>query len=59
MWEMAIVLLTVLAAATGVGYGLYRNGLGKAGCVGCGGCGRVSCGQPADPADVACDAENT
>lgn len=59
MQEMVIVLLAVLASATQVGYGLYRNASGKAGCVGCGGCGRVSCGQPADPADVACDAEST
>jgi len=46
MWEMAIVILTVLAAATGVGYGVYRSVSGKAGC------GRLSCGQPPDAEDI-------
>jgi len=58
MWEMAIVVLAVLVAATSVGYGLYRSASGKAGCAGRRSCGRVSCGQPADPEEIVRDAES-
>ena len=57
MWETLIVILTVLAAATGVGYGLYRSASGKAGCAGCRGCDQISCREPVDLADGAYDME--
>ena len=53
MWETVIVILTVLAAATGVGYGLCRSASGKAGCDGC---GRVSSRGPQDSAVRTCGA---
>ena len=58
MWEMTIVILTVLAAATGVGYGLWHNASGKASCAICRGCDQLSCSKPAGPRDIAYDAEN-
>lgn len=40
MIEMAITIGIVLAAVTGVGYGLYRAATGKIGCAGCRECGQ-------------------
>jgi hypothetical protein len=57
MWETAIVILTVLAAVMGVGYGLYRSASGKFGCAGCSGCGRTSNPEVADRTRGACHAE--
>jgi len=57
MWEMVVVILAVLAAATGVGYGLYRGASGKAGCAGCPGCDKVSSRGSEDAAARRCDAE--
>jgi hypothetical protein len=40
MWEMLIVILTVLAAAIGVGRDLYRSASAKCACAGCSGYAR-------------------
>lgn len=49
MWETAIVVLIVLIAAAGVGYGLYRRATAKDGCCGCRReCGRAG-GHKTDP----------
>ena len=50
MGEMVVVILAVLAAATGVGYGLYRSASGKSECAGCPGCGRASSLETAERA---------
>ncbi len=58
MWETGLVVLIVFAAATGVGYQLYRSASGKSGCAGCNGCSQATnlgaadsaCGQVVNPA---------
>ena len=42
MWEIVVVVLTVLAAATGVSHALYRSVSGKTACAGCRGCAQTS-----------------
>jgi len=50
MWETIVVLLTILAAAGGLGYSLYRFARGQAGCSGCRSCNRILSPRPGDPA---------
>jgi hypothetical protein len=57
MWETGIVVLIVMAATTGVCYGLYRSASGKSRCAGCSGCGHASNPQTGDRARGACRTE--
>lgn len=57
MWETVMVILAVVLAAAGIGYGLYRSASGKSGCAGCPGCGQTGNPQTAGRPPGACHAE--
>jgi len=58
VWETVTVILTVLVAAMGVGYGLYRIASGKADYGACKGRDNISCRQSRELADVPSDTES-